>query len=92
MTKRNECPILLVEDIDHIICNVVFDCLVVNVYGNSLISSTFLSKFVTFSDIHTYVIDIVGVTTIIVNIKGSLIKTRFKFIKKVVFYNWKISL
>jgi hypothetical protein len=92
MTKRNECPILLVEDIDHKICNVVFECLVVNVYGNSLISSTFPSKFVTFSYIHTYVIGIVGITTIIVSIKGSLIKTHFKFIKKVVFYNWKISL
>jgi len=33
MAKRNEHPVLLVEDIDHIICNVVFECLVVNVYG-----------------------------------------------------------
>jgi hypothetical protein len=85
MAKRNEHLVLLVEDIDHIICNVVFECLVVNVYGNSLISSTFLFKFVVFSYIHVDVIDIVGITTIIVSIKGSLIKTHFKFIKKIVF-------
>jgi hypothetical protein len=78
MAKRNECPILLLEDIDNIICNV---------YGNSLISSTFPSKFVTFSYIHAYVIDIVSITIITVSIKGSLIKTHFTFIKKIVFYN-----
>jgi hypothetical protein len=92
MAKRNECPILLVEDIDHIVCNVVFECSVVNVYGNSSISSTSLFKFVTFSYIHADVIYIVGITTIIVSIKGSSIKTNFKFIKKIVFYNWKFSL
>ncbi len=80
------------EDTDHIICNIAFDYLVVNVYCNSAISSTFFSKFVTFSYIHVDAIDIVGITTIIVSIKGSLIKTHFKFIKKVVFHNWNFFL
>jgi hypothetical protein len=35
MAKGNECPILPMEDIDHIVRKVVFECLVLNVYGNS---------------------------------------------------------
>ncbi len=56
MAKRDEHPVTLVEDIDHIVCNVVFECLVLNVYGNSLISSTSPSKFVAFSYPHVNVI------------------------------------
>ncbi len=35
MAQQNERPTVLVEDIDHTICNVAFDFLVLNVYGNS---------------------------------------------------------
>jgi hypothetical protein len=82
MTKKNECPILLVEDIDHTIHNVVFECLVLNVYGNLSISSTYLLKSMAFSYPHAYVIDIVGTTTITINIRGGLIKTHVKVTKK----------
>jgi len=46
------------EDIDHTIHNVVFECLVLNVYGNVLISSTSPFKFVAFSYLHGYVIEL----------------------------------
>ncbi len=82
MAKRDERPVLLMEDIDHTIHNVVFECLVLNVYGNLSISCTSPFKFVAFSYFHANVIDIVGTTTITVNIKGGLIKTHAKFIKK----------
>jgi hypothetical protein len=82
MAKRDEHLVLLVEDIDHTIHNVVFECLVLNVYGNSSISSTSPFKFVAFSYPHAYAIDIVGTTIITVNIKGCLIKTHVEFIKK----------
>ncbi len=52
-----------------------------NVYGNSSISSTSPSKFVVISYFHVDVIDIMGTTTITVNIRGGLIKTHVKFIK-----------
>ncbi len=42
-----------------------------------------------FSYLHVDVIDIVGTTTIIVNIKGGLIKTHSKFIKKSFFLRLK---
>jgi len=65
MEKIHQCPILSVENIDHIIWNVVFECLVLNVYGNFLsILFTSPSKFVTFSYVHVNVIDIMGTTTI----------------------------
>jgi hypothetical protein len=80
------------EDIDHTIRNVVFECLVLNVYGNSSISFTSSFKFVSFSYLHANVIDTRGTTIIIVSIKGGLIKTHAEFIKKVVFYGWKTSL
>jgi hypothetical protein len=92
MAKKNENLVLLVENIDHTICNVVSKCLVLNVYGNSSISSTSPFKYVYFSYFHVDVIDIVGTTTTTVNIKGGLIKTHDKFTKKVDFYGWKISL
>ncbi len=78
MAKRNEHLILLVEDIDHTIHDLVFECLVLNVYGNSSISSTSM----VFSYLHADVINIVGTTTFIVNIRGSLIETHVEFIKK----------
>jgi hypothetical protein len=56
--------------------------LFLNVYGNSLISFTSLFKSFTFSYRHVDVIDSMGTTTIIVNIKGGLIKTHVEFIKK----------
>jgi hypothetical protein len=40
MAKKDEHPILLMEDIDYTICNVVFKCLVLNVYGDLSISFT----------------------------------------------------
>jgi hypothetical protein len=82
MEKRNECPTLLMEDIDHTVRNVVFECLVLTIYGNSLILSTFLSKSMAFSYLHSNFIDIMGTTTITVNIKGGLIETHAEFIKK----------
>ncbi len=82
MAKKDELLILLVENIDHTIHNVDFECLVLNVYGNSSISSTSPSKFVVFSYSHAYVIDIVGTTIITINIKGGLIKTHVEFIEK----------
>jgi hypothetical protein len=69
MAKRNECLVLLMKDIDHIVCNVVFECLVLNVYGNSLISFTSPCKFVAFSYLHVDVIDTMGTTIITINIK-----------------------
>jgi hypothetical protein len=80
MTKRDECPILLVKDIDHKIRNVVFECLVLNVYGNSSISFTSPFKSIVFSCLHADVINNVGTTTVTVNIRGGLIKTHVKFI------------
>jgi len=41
MAKRDEHLVPLVKEIDHIICNVALECLVLNVYWNLLISSTF---------------------------------------------------
>jgi hypothetical protein len=84
MAKRDE--ILLVENIDHIVHKVIFECLVLNVYGNLLISSTFPSKFVAFPYLHADVIVIMGTTTITISIKGGLIKTHAKFIKKRFFF------
>ncbi len=55
MAKRNKRLILLVEDIDHIIHNLVFECLVLNVHGNSSISSTYPSKSMVFSYLHANV-------------------------------------
>jgi hypothetical protein len=69
MAKRDEHPVLLMENIDHIVCNVVFECLVLNVYGNSLISFTSPCKFVAFSYLHVDVIDTMGTTIITINIK-----------------------
>jgi hypothetical protein len=83
MTKIDERLVLLVEDINHKVHNVVFECLVLNVYGNSSISSTSLSNFMAFSYLHAYVIDIMGTTTITINIRGGLIKTHVEFIKKI---------
>jgi hypothetical protein len=85
MAKRDECPVLLVKDIDHRICNVVFECLVLNVYGNSSISFT-SSKYVAFSCLHANVINNVGIITIILSIRGGLIKTHVMFTKKNIFY------
>jgi hypothetical protein len=79
MAKRNECLVLLVEDIDHIIHNVIFEYLVLNVYGNSWFHLNIES--VAFSYCRANVIDTMGTTTIIINIRGSLIKTHVKFIK-----------
>jgi hypothetical protein len=86
MAKINECLFLLMEDIDHTIRNVVFECLVLNVYGNSSISFTSLFKSMAFSYLHVDVIDTMGTTTMIVSIKGGLIKTHAKFIKKRLFF------
>jgi hypothetical protein len=86
MVKRYECPILLVEDIDHTVRNVVFKCLVFNVYGNLSISCTSPSKYMASSYLHAYVIDTVGTSTIITfSIKRSLIKTHVEFIKTLFF-------
>jgi hypothetical protein len=49
MAKRNECLVLLVEEIDHTVRNVVFECLILNVYGNLSISSTSPFKSMAFS-------------------------------------------
>jgi hypothetical protein len=75
------------ENIDHIVRNVVFECL-----WQSSILSIFISKFVAFSYLYANVIDTMGTTTITVSIKGGLIKTHAEFIKKGSFYNWKTFL
>jgi hypothetical protein len=80
MAKRNECLVLLVEDIDHIVRNVGFECL-----WQFMISFKSLFKSVAFSYRHTDVIDIVGTTTITISIRGGLTKTHVKFIKKCCF-------
>jgi hypothetical protein len=72
---------MLVEDIDHIVHNVAFDRLVLSVYGKSSFFGS-LAKSIVYSYLHANVIDSVGTTTIIVNIKGALIKTHSKLIKK----------
>jgi hypothetical protein len=82
MAKRNEPLVLLMEDIDHKVRNVVFECLVLNVYDNLSISSTSPSKFMVFAYLHANVFDAVGTTTITISIKEGLIKTHVKFIKK----------
>jgi len=82
MAKRNEPLVLLMEDIDHKVRNVVFECLVLNVYDNLSISSTSPSKFMVFAYLHANVFDTVGTTTITISIKEGLIKTHVKFIKK----------
>jgi hypothetical protein len=82
MAKTDERPIFPLEDIDHIVRIVVFECFVLNVYGNLSISSTSLFKFVAFSYLHANVIDTMGTTIITVNIRAGLIKTHVKFIKK----------
>jgi hypothetical protein len=81
VAKRDEHLVLLVEDIYHIVCNVVFECLVLTVYGNSSISSTSFSKSVAFLYLHVDVIDTVGTTIIIISIRG-FIKTHVEFTKK----------
>jgi hypothetical protein len=65
---------MLVEDIDHTIHNVAFDCLVLSVYDNSSFFGS-LAKSIVYSYLHANIIDFVGTTTIIVNIKGAWIKT-----------------
>jgi hypothetical protein len=87
MAKRDEHLVLLVEDIDHIIHNVVLECLVLNVYCNLSISFTFPFKYVVFSYLYADAINIVSTTTFAINIKRGLIKTQVEFIKNVVFYN-----
>jgi hypothetical protein len=72
MEKWNERPIVLVENIDHTIHNVAFDCLVLSVYGNSSLFGS-LAKSIAYSYFHANVIDYVGITTIIVNINEKFI-------------------
>jgi len=72
MAKWNERPTVLVEDIDHTIHNVAFDCLVLSVYGNSSLFGS-LAKSIAYSYLHANVIDYVGITTIIVNINEKFI-------------------
>jgi hypothetical protein len=90
MAKKDESPLLLMEDIDHTVCNVVFEYLVLTIYGNLLILSTPPYKFVAFSYLHVDVIDTMGTTTITVNIRGGLIKTHVEFIKKGCFLQLEI--
>ncbi len=77
MTKQNEWPYVLVENT----CNVVFNCLILSVYGNSSLSRS-STKLITYFYLHANVIDYVGTTTITINIKGTLLKTHFELIKK----------
>jgi hypothetical protein len=67
MAKQDEHLIALVENIDHIIRNVVFECLVLDVYSNSSIASP--SKYVAYSYFHVDVIHSMGTTTIIMSIE-----------------------
>lgn len=88
MIERNEWPYVLVENT----CNVVFNCLILSVYGNSSLSRSSI-KIITYFYIHANVIDYVGTTTITINIQGTLIKTHSELIKKNIFL-WleKVSL
>ncbi len=76
---------MLVENIDRTICNVTFDYLVLSVYSNSCSLFWSLAKLITYFYLHAYVIDFVGIITIIISIKGILIKTHFELIKKATF-------
>jgi hypothetical protein len=58
----------------------MFECLVLNVYGNSLI--TLSSKSMVYFSFHAYVIDIVNNVIINVSIKGAFSKTNVELIKK----------
>lgn len=91
-TKWNKQPYVLVEDIDHTIRNDPFDYLVLSVYSNSCSFFWSLPKCITYSYIHAYVIDFVGTITSIISIKGILIKTHSKLIKKATFYSWNFFL
>ncbi len=83
---------MLVEDIDHTIHNAAFDYLVLSVYSNSCSFFWSLVKFITYSYLHAYVIDFVNTITTIIRIKGILIKTHYKLIKKATFYSCKFFL
>ncbi len=83
---------MLVEDIDHTICNVAFDYLVLSVYSNSCSFFWIVPKCITYSYLHAYVIDFVGTIASIISIKGILIKTHSKLIKKATFYSWNFFL
>jgi hypothetical protein len=72
---------VLGEDIDHMICNVAFIYLVLSAYGNYSLIET-LAKFVVYSYLHVHAINFVGTIIITINIKGNLIKTHSKLIKK----------
>jgi hypothetical protein len=78
------------EDIDHKVRNIVWECLVLSIYGNLSILFTSLFKSVAFSYFHIDVIDTMGTTTITVNIRGGLIKTNVEFIKKKLFL-WLVN-
>jgi len=66
-------------------CNVVFNCLILSVYGNFSLSRS-STKIITYFYLHANVIDYVGTTTITINIKGTLINTHFELIKKGKFF------
>jgi hypothetical protein len=66
--------------------------LVLGVYSNSCSFFWSLQKCITYSSIHAYVIDFVGTITSIISIKGILIKTHSKLIKKATFYSWNFFL
>ncbi len=80
MTKWDEHLVFLIEYFDHTVHNVMFECLVLNVYGNSLI--TLSSKSMVYFSFHAYVTDIVNNVIINVSIKGAFSKTNVELIKK----------
>jgi hypothetical protein len=67
IAKQSEHLIAPMENIDHIICNVVFECLVLDVYINSSIASP--SKYAVYFYFHVDVIDTMVTTVIIMNIE-----------------------
>ena len=71
ITKRVEIPTVLLEEIDNAIQDVVFECFVLSCYGSTMSPS----KSPTHWFFHVDVTDIVGTTTIIVTVKGNLVKT-----------------
>jgi hypothetical protein len=70
-----------VEDIDHMICDVAFKYLVLSVYDNYSLTET-RAKSVVYSYLQVDVINFVGTIIITTNVKGILIKTHSKLIKK----------
>jgi hypothetical protein len=78
MMKRAARTIVLLEEIDNVIQDVVFECFVLSCYGSTMSPS----KSPTHWFFHAYVTDTVGTTTIIIIVKENLVKTHVDKLKR----------